>query len=343
MKTVAAVLYESGRPLAVEEVEIPVLLPGQVLVDVKYSGVCRTQVSECRGHRGKDVYLPHCLGHEGSGMVLEIGQGVTKVKPGDRVLLSWMKGSGADVPRTAYGSHRGIVNAGSITTFMRTTVVSENRVSILPAAVGLREATIFGCAVPTGMGAVMNTAQAKKGQSAVVFGVGGIGLCAIAGASLSGCSSVVAVDINKDKLAVAKAMGATQCVEANGDDMVSMLKDITKGGFDFSIEASGRPEAMKQALAVVRDRGGVAVVLGNARFGEQLSIDPRELNHGKQLRGSWGGDNNPDYDFPRYFGMFSDGKLNLDHLLCKTYSLEEINTAIDDLEAGNVVRPLIEM
>jgi S-(hydroxymethyl)glutathione dehydrogenase / alcohol dehydrogenase len=343
MKTTAAVLVETGKPLVIEELQIPSLKPGQVLVEIKFSGVCRTQLSECRGYRGKDPYLPHCLGHEGSGVVLEVGANVVKVKPGDRVLLSWMKGSGADVPNTAYQSSRGVVNAGSITTFMRHSILSENRVSLLPAEVDFKQATIFGCAVPTGIGAVVNTAQARAGQSAVIFGAGGIGLCAIAGAAIAGCDPVVAVDVKPEKFAVARAMGATHCVEANGNDLVSVLNNISHNGFDIAIEASGHTDAMTSALATVRNQGGVAVVLGNARFGERISVDPRELNHGKQLRGSWGGDNKPDSDFPRYFSLLRSGKLKIDELLTRTYSLEDINSAIDDLEAGNVVRPLIQM
>jgi S-(hydroxymethyl)glutathione dehydrogenase/alcohol dehydrogenase len=343
VKTIAAVLVETGKPLVLQELEIPVLKAGQVLVEIKFSGVCRTQLSECRGYRGKDPNLPHCLGHEGSGIVLEIGASVSKVKPGDRVLLSWMKGSGADIAPTTYQSSLGKVNAGSITTFMRHAVISENRVSVLPAHIEFRQATIFGCAVPTGIGAVVNTAQAKAGQSAVIFGAGGIGLCAIAGAAISGCSPVVAVDVNADKLGVAKAMGATHFVQVNGGNVSDELSGITAGGFDIAIEASGHTDAMTSALAAVRNQGGVAVVLGNARFGEKISVDPRELNHGKQLRGSWGGDNKPDLDFPKYFDLLHSGKLKVDELLARTYSLEDINKAIDDLEAGKVVRPLIEM
>ena len=342
MKTLAAVLVETGKPLVLEEIEIPALMKGQVLVEITFSGVCHTQLGEVRGKRGADKYLPHCLGHEGSGVVVETGPGVTKVKSGDRVLLSWMKGSGADVPGAIYKSSRGSINSGSITTFSKYSVISENRVSPLPDGITAREATIFGCAVPTGMGAVINTAQARAGQSAVIFGAGGIGLCAVAGAVIAGCSKVVAVDIKPNKLAVAKSMGATHCVESNGNDLLAELKNISEGGFDIAIEASGQTEPMAQALAAVRDRGGVAVVLGNARFGERLMIDPRELNHGKQLRGSWGGDNKPDQDFPRYFGLYASGKLKLDPLLARTYSLEQINESMNDLENGDVVRPIID-
>ena len=170
-----------------------------------------------------------------------------------------------------------------------------------------------------------------------------MGLCALAGAVLAGCDPVVAVDINPEKLRVAKTIGAKHCVEVNGEDVVAKLKEITGGGFDIAVEASGRPQAMTQALQAVRNQGGIAVVLGNARFGEHIQIDPRELNHGKQLRGSWGGDNLPDRDFPKYFEFLSSGKLDLTPFTASIYSLKDINQAVDDLEAGKVVRPLIDM
>ena len=343
MKAIAAVLAETGKPLVLVELEIPELKPGQVLVEIVFSGVCHTQVLECRGYRGEDPYLPHCLGHEGSGIVRDTGPGVTKVKAGDRVILSWIKGSGADVPGTVYRWGDRTVNAGGITTFSRYSVISENRLTVMPEDISMRDAAMLGCAVPTGLGAVFNTAQPKPGQSMAIFGSGGIGLCAVAGAAIAGCTPIIAVDILRDKLKLAEQMGATHLVHAAEVDPVEEVKRICPGGVDFAIEASGRPEVMLQALYSVRNQGGVAVVVGNARHGERVELDPRQLNMGKQLRGTWGGDNRPDRDFPRYCKLLSSGKLNLEPLLSKTYTLDEINEAIDDLEAGKVVRPLIDM
>ena len=343
MKTLAAVLVETGKPLVLAELEIPALKPGQVLVEIAFSGVCHTQLLECRGHRGEDRYLPHCLGHEGSGIVCEVGPGVTKVKPGDRVILSWIKGSGADVPQTVYRWGDRGVNAGGITTFSRHAVISENRLTPLPEEIPLRDAALLGCAVPTGVGAVFNTAGPKPGQSIAIFGTGGIGLCAVAGAAIAGCTPIIAVDIRREKLELARQMGATHRVHAAEGDPVREVQRICPGGVDFAIEASGRPEVMLQALHSVRSQGGVAVIVGNARHGERVALDPRQLNLGKQLRGTWGGDNWPDRDFPRYCRLLSAGKLNLEPLLSRTYRLREINAALDDLEAGTVARPLIEM
>lgn len=343
MKTVAAVLVETGKPLVLAELDIPVLQPGQVLVEIACSGVCHTQVLECRGYRGEDRYLPHCLGHEGSGTVCDVGPGVLKARAGDRVVLSWIKGSGADVVGTRYRWGGRIVNAGGITTFSRHSIISENRLTRLPDDLPMCASALLGCAVPTGVGAVLNTAQPRPGQSMAIFGTGGIGLCAILGAVIVGCTPIIAIDIQQEKLKLAGQMGATHCIHASGVDAVEEVKRICPGGVDFAIEATGRPQVMLQALHSVRSQGGIAVIVGNARHGERLELDPSELNLGKRLLGTWGGDNWPDRDYPRYCKLLSAGKLNLSPMLSRTYRLSEINDAIDALEAGRVTRPLIDM
>lgn len=341
MKTTAAVLVEPGRPLELADLDVPALKPGQVLVEVAFCGVCHTQILEARGHRGEDRYLPHCLGHEGSGTVREVGIGVTKVKPGDHVILSWIKGSGADVSGTVYGWNGRFVNAGAITTFATFSVVSENRLTVLPDGFPMHLAALIGCAVPTGAGVVFNTAQPRPGQGMVVFGAGGIGLCAVTAATLAGCVPVVAVDVNGDKLAIAKQIGASHTIHAKKSDPVEAIRELCPGGIDFAIEATGNPAVMRQALACVRPQGGTAIIVGNARHGERLEIDPRELNQGKRLLGTWGGDNAPDRDFPRYCKLMAAGRLNVEPLLSRTYGLHEINTALDDLEQGQCARPLV--
>src|SRR5260370_15205587 len=191
MKTAAAILVETGKPLVIDDLEIPRLRPGQVLVEVLYSGVCHTQLLECRGHRGEDRFLPHCLGHEGSGIVGEVGPGVTTVEVGEHAILSWIKGSGADVPGTVYDWGNRKVNAGAITTFSRWSVLSENRLTAIPDTFPTKEAALLGCAIPTGMGSVLSTGQARPGQSAVVFGTGGVGLGAVRGVLIAGCRPTV--------------------------------------------------------------------------------------------------------------------------------------------------------
>ncbi len=345
MKTEAAILVKTKEPLILSELEIPLLKPGQVLVDIAFSGVCHTQVLECKGYRGEDKYLPHCLGHEGSGIVREIGKGVTKVKPGDKVILSWMKGSGADIPSTIYQWNGVKVNAGAITTFSKQSVISENRLTTIPKNhnITMQEAAMLGCAIPTGLGAVFNVAKPQPHQNIAVFGTGGIGLCAIVGADMAGCTPIIAVDIKKEKLELAKRMGATHCINASELNTVEEINKICPNGLDFTIESSGTTKAMLQSIDSLRNQGGTAVIVGNARFGEKLILDPRQFNLGKRVLGTWGGDNNPDVDFLNYIKLVSSKKINLEPLMSDIYKLIEVNNAIDNLEEGKVIRPLINM
>ena len=196
MKTTAAILVETGKPLELADLDIPALKPGQVLVEIAYSAASATpSCSEVRGHRGQDTFLPHCLGHEATGTVRDVGPGVTKVKP--TATASSCPGSRAAAPTcrgTVYDWDGRKVNAGGVTTFQRHAVVSENRLTRCRPVSTRREAVLLGCALPTGMGAVLNTARAEPGSSLVVFGTGGIGLCAIMAARASGCIPIIAVD-----------------------------------------------------------------------------------------------------------------------------------------------------
>jgi S-(hydroxymethyl)glutathione dehydrogenase / alcohol dehydrogenase len=343
-KTKAAVLFEVNQPLRLLELDLPAPKPGQVLVDVAYSGVCHSQLHEVRGRRGPDRFLPHTLGHEGSGTVLAIGEGVTKVKPGDRVVLTWIKGAGADVPSTAYSCRCGAVNSGAISTFMRHTITCENRVVPVPPDVPLREAALLGCALPTGAGVVMNTAAPKAGQSLVVFGAGGIGLSAVLAARLMEVSPLIVVDIVDQKLEDAKRLGATHTTNAREREPLAAILELTGGrGVDFAIEAAGRRETMETAFRCVRDQGGLCVLAGNLPQGEQISLNPFDLIRGKRIVGSWGGETVPDRDIPRYASLFRDGKLPLADLISREYSLEDVNEALEDLERGRVARALVKM
>lgn len=343
MKTLTAVLVETGKPLELVELEIPSLKPGQVLVEIHYSAVCHTQILEWKGYRGVDKFLPHCLGHEGSGRVHEIGPEVKKVKPGDRVILSWMKGLGGDVPSTVYRWGMRLVHSGAITTFGRYSVLSENRLTVMNDPIPMNQAALLGCAIPTGVGTVWNTLAARPGQSIVIFGAGGIGLCAVAGASVSGCFPVVAVDIREEKLEMAKKMGATHTILVSSKNPVTEILALCPGGTDFAVEATGQPQVMVQAIESVRSQGGSAVIIGNAKFGEKAMLDPWQLNLGKKVLGTWGGENVPDRDFPRYCKMVSSEKIDLHPILSKPYDLEQINQALTDLESGRTSRPLIDM
>ncbi len=343
-KTEAAVLYATGKPLRLASLEIPALKPGQVLVEVAFSGLCHSQLNEARGLKGEDKFLPHTLGHEGSGRVLAIGSGVTKVKAGDKVVLTWIKGSGADVPATVYQSAAGPVNSGAISTFMRRTVTCENRVVRIPDNMPLREAALLGCAIPTGAGIVLNTINLTEGSSLAVFGAGGIGLSAILGAVLKKAGLIIAVDILDHKLAQAKNIGATHTINARKQDALAAIMGLTgHQGADYAIESAGKKETMEQAFQAVRDGGGLCVLAGNLPQGEKIAIDPMDLIRGKRIAGTWGGETRPDRDIPEYVKYYLAGQLQLDKLLTHTYKLEEVNRALDELEEGKIGRALIDM
>jgi len=345
MKTIAAILKKLNQPLNIGELSLPVLKPGQVLVNVFYSGICRSQLNEIHGLKGEDKFLPHTLGHEGSGKVLEVGQGVKKVKPGDHVVLTWIKGAGADVPSTVYQSSEGPINSGAISTFMQKTVISENRLVVIPKEMPLKEAALLGCAFPTGAGIVLNNAKVSSGDSIAVFGVGGIGLSSIMAATVMDTERIIAIDVFDHKLELAHQIGATHVINAKKQKPLTEIMNITGGkGVDYAIEASGRVETMETAFESVRVKGGKCIVAGNLPDGEMISINPMELIRGKQIVGTWGGETNPDIDVPKYVELYLSGKMKLGKMITQEYKLESISKAFDDFEKGKVLgRALIDM
>lgn len=342
MRTTAAVLVDLSAPLELVDLEIPALKLGQALVELAFAGICHTQLLEIRGKRGPDAFLPHCLGHEGSGVVVDVGAGVTKVKPGDEVVLSWIKGSGFDVPGTVYRWGTRDVNAGGVTTFGRRMVVSENRLTRKPRELPLREAALLGCAIPTGFGAIYNSGGFRPGDKVAVFGAGGIGVAAIIAAAAGGAAAVVAVDKLSAKLEIARRLGATHTIDASAvSDVAAAIREEV-GFVDLAIEATGQPAVMAGILDSVRAQGGRAVIVGNAAHASTVTLDPRQFNQGKSLLGSWGGDSRPDADFPRYAGIIAGREGCVAPLVERAYGLHEINAAVDDLEHGRALRPLIE-
>lgn len=344
MKTMAAVLIEINKPLMLMELELPQLKSGQVLVDVKYSGICHSQLNEIRGKKGPDKFLPHTLGHEGSGIVEAIGQDVTKVKKGDHVVLTWIKGKGKDVPSASYKSAEGkLVNSGAISTFMTKAVISENRLVKIDNKMPLKEAVLLGCAIPTGAGIVLNTLKVRPGNSMAIFGIGGIGSSALIVAVSRGASPIIAVDVSDYKRELSKELGADHFINAKEASVEEKILSLTGGrGVDFAIEASGNRIAMETAFMSVRDKGGLCVLAGNLSQGEKISIDPFDLIKGKRIVGTWGGESDPDRDIPDYVDLYLSGKLALSKILTHQFKLREINEACDRLSRGELGRAVIK-
>jgi S-(hydroxymethyl)glutathione dehydrogenase/alcohol dehydrogenase len=342
MKTLAAVLIQLNKPLEILELEIPPLKKGQVLVQMAFSGLCHTQLNEWKGIKGPDAYLPHTFGHEGSGKVLEVGEGVTKVKPGDHVVASWIKGIGLDVPGTTYRNGQQSVNSGAISTFLEKAIISENRLVPISQKIPLKEAALLGCAIPTGAGVLFNDMQIKEGQSIAVFGVGGIGSSALLAARHAKAFPIVAVDVHEEKLQKAKELGATHTISARDPALLSKLSEIFNGkGADFALEAAGKREAMEMAFECIKAPGGFCVLAGNLPAGERIQIDPFSLIRGKKIMGTWGGGSRIDHDIPRFAEIFL-GKANTLHpLISQVVPLAEINELMESLNQGRIARGLV--
>lgn len=340
----AAILVKTGEPLKIMELKIPELKSGQVLVKIAYSGVCHTQILEMDGRKGIDKFLPHTMGHEGSGIVLHLGPDVQKVKVGDHVVLSWIKGTGVDRPSSVYQSDYGQINSGAISTFIDYAIISENRLTPIKKEMPLKEAALLGCAIPTGAGIVLNSIGLRPGNSIAIFGVGGIGASAVIAADIMAAGKIIAVDIFDHKLEHASSLGATHTINARKKDCVSEIYRITDGnGVDYAVESAGKQETMEMAFRSVRDQGGVCVLAGNLPVGEHISIDPFDLIKGKKIIGTWGGETNPDRDIPLYVDLYLKGRLNLENLITHIYSFDNINNAIEDLKLGKVGRAMIDM
>lgn len=342
MNTRAAVLEKIGEPLKIRTLEVPVLARGQVLVKIMAAGVCHSQLSEIQGERGEDKYIPHLLGHEAAGVVVEVGAGVKKVKSGDRVVLTWIKGKGLSPGGVKYVGVDGEVNAGAIAVFSEYAVVNESRVVRIQGELAWGVAALFGCAVPTGVGTVLNTLKVKAGSSVAVFGAGGVGMCSIMAAKVAEAKDIVAVDVLSGRLKVAKAVGATIGINAKRNDPVRKIKDMYPFGVDYAVVAVGASRVIEQAFEVISDRGKVAVV-GHPAQGQMISIEPHALIRGKQILGSWGGGVRPGKDIPTYIKWYLEGLIPVNLLVSKTYSLENINLALQDLMDGRVLRPIILM
>lgn len=324
---------------------MPKLKEGQVLVDIAYSGLCRTQINEIHGSKGKDRYLPHTLGHEGAGVVREVGPRVEKVNVGDHVVLTWIKGGGADVSSVSYERRDGTkVNSGAISTLMTLTVASENRLVKIPGTMPLREASLLGCAIPTGAGIIRNTVKMVPGSSIAIFGVGGIGLSALLMAKAGQARTMIAVDVYGSKLDQARALGATHTIHVGQQDVLSTICSLTnERGVDYAVESAGTRQSMETAFQCVRDQGGLCVLAGNLPAGQQISIDPFDLIKGKRIVGTWGGETQPDAEIPAYVEAYLSGNFDIGALITHEYSLQEVNQAFEALEQGKAGRVLVKM
>ena len=340
----AAVLESNNAPLAMRPVEFRgPLLVGQVLVRLCFSGICGKQLEEIDASDGEDRFLPHLLGHEGSGTVVDIGPGVTKAKFSDTVVLHWMKGSGINSPTPNYfGASGARINAGWVTTFNEFAVVSENRVTVIPDTSDLLLASLLGCAVTTGVGTVINQAQVKPYDTAVVYGCGGVGLSIVQGLKLAHPRLIIAVDINDKALDLARDLGATHCVNPSNSDVIREVRRITGGkGASKVLINTGNPKAIEAALETTAVPGNCYFV-GRPPRGINIMVDPLAVFQQRTLAGSHGGDSFPDRDIPTYLQLHEEGSLNLSKLVSRVLPFSQINLGIELTRSDNPGRCILD-
>lgn len=333
MKAKAAILRELNASLSIETIEIPALDVGQVLIEVHAAGICGAQIREITGAKREDKYLPHLLGHEGAGVVLEIGPGVTKVQPGDHVVLHWRKGTGIDAKPPMYQTERGRVGAGPVSTFASHAVISENRMTVVEKGVNFALAALLGCGVTTGLGIINNEAHIKIGQSVAVAGVGGVGLNVIQGAAMVSAYPIIAIDVLESKLDKSIDFGAT--------NLYSSVREM-KHKVDVFVDCTGVPEVIAAGFAKLNP-GGKLILVGQPRQGQDVIFtDIQKDYNGKTILDSQGGLTNPDIDIPRYLRVYNTGQLNLDDLISHRFALSDINQAIEIMKTGQCCRIILE-
>jgi S-(hydroxymethyl)glutathione dehydrogenase / alcohol dehydrogenase len=355
----AAVLHEAGQPLQIEEIRLNEPSPTQVVVRLVGSGVCHSDLSVIRGTF--PFMFPTVLGHEGSGIIESVGESVTRVVRGDHVVLTWMPPCRqcasclagqtvlcdvglAEAIGSSYATVDGVplVRGLGVAGFATHTLVPEASVVKIPAEADLELAALIGCALSTGIGAVFRTARVAPGSVVAVVGCGGVGLSVIQGAKIAGASRVIAVDRVEPKLALAGALGATDLVDASSVDPVGEVKSLTGGrGADYTFEVVGISETIKQSFAMTR-RGGTTVLVGAGAATDDVTFSAMDLFLDmKTLVGCVYGSTDPDRDFPGLVEMIERGTIEAEQMITRRIGLEEINDALEQMEAGVGARSLI--
>lgn len=341
MRTRAAILETLRSPLVIDEVEIPKLVYGQVLVKVRATRICGSQLGEIDGVKGPDRFLPHLLGHEGSGEVVEVGEGVSTVKVGDRVCLHWRPGAGIQGPPPKYDRRGEVVNAGWIATFTEYAIVSENRMTVVPADFDDEITCLLADTLTTGFGIIDKDAKLKIGESVVLVGAGGIGMGALQGAKLAGANPIVAIDLHDHKLEKAKDIGATHVINAAQGDWVEQVEAILGGKADVAIDGTGNPQVIEKLYSLTKPRVGRTVLFGVMSHEKRVQLHTLPLHFGQVLTGSEGGQSEPAVDVPRYVRMVQDGVFDPKSFISHRGGLEDINDLIAKMRAGEVWHAIV--
>ena len=368
MKSRAAVAWEAGKPLVIEEVEVAGPKPGEVLLKIAASGVCHTDAYTLSGKDPEGLF-PAIMGHEGGGIVMEVGAGVTSVKAGDHVIPLYIPECGAckfcksgrtnlcgairltqgkglmpdGTSRFSLGG-KPILHYMGTSTFSEYTVLPEIALAKINPAAPLDKVCLLGCGITTGIGAVLNTAKVRPGSSAAVFGLGGIGLSVIQGLVMAKAVRIIAVDTNEKKFAMAKQLGATDFIvpPTDGAPVEQVIVDLTDGGVDYSFECIGNVKTMRAALECCHKGWGEATIIGVAAAGEEISTRPFQLVTGRVWRGTAFGGVKGRSQLPGYVEKYLSGEIKVDPMITHTLPLERINEAFELMHEGKSIRSVIK-
>lgn len=374
MKTRAAVLHEMGlpapyaesRPLKIETLQLDAPKHGEVLIRIRAAGLCHSDLSVINGSRPRP--MPMALGHEAAGEIIQLGEGVTDFQEGDHIVCTFVPSCGHCLPckegrpalcepgaemngkgemitggRRLHSEEGDVHHHIGVSAFAEYAVVSTNSIVKVDPEIPFEKVAVFGCAVITGVGAVINTAKVKPGSSVAVVGLGGIGLNAVIGAKLAGAREIIAVDINPDKFNIARELGATAVYDSGQSDVVDQIKSATSGGVDYAFETAGAVPAMETAYQITK-RGGMTTTTGLPDPGQEFSFPQVTLTaEERTLKGSYVGSCVPMRDIPQFVELYKQGRLPVDRLLTDTLPLEEINEGFDRLKKGKVNRLVVKM
>ena len=367
MKSRAAVAIEAGKPLEITEVDVQAPKEGEVLVRMVATGVCHTDAFTLSGADPEGIF-PSILGHEGGGIVEEVGTGVSSVKPGDHVIplytpecgeCSFCKSGKTNLcQKIRVTQGQGLMPDGTsrfsldgktlyhymgTSTFSEYSVMPEISVAKISTEAPLDKVCLLGCGITTGIGAVLNTAKVEAGSSVAVFGLGGIGLSVVQGAVMAGASRILAVDLNEDKFEMARMLGATDFVNPSNYDQAiqDVIVDLTDGGVDYSFECIGNTNVMRSALECCHKGWGESVIIGVAGAGQEISTRPFQLVTGRVWRGTAFGGVRGRTELPGYVDNYMAGKINIDDMVTHTMGLEDINKAFDLMHEGESIRSVV--
>ena len=336
-------MVEQRKPLVIDEVELPALKRGQVLVEIYATRVCGSQIGEIDGVKGADKFLPHLLGHEAGAIVLEVGPEVTHVAPGDRVVCHWRPGAGIDAGGAVYDWNGAKVNAGPITTFQKFAVISENRLTKVPPDTDFELCCLLADTLTTGFGIIKNDAKVKAGESVVIFGVGGIGLGAVLGAKLAGANPIIGIDLHDHKLAKAAEYGLTHQINASRENAVERVKEILGGLADVTIDGTGNPKVIETAYDLAKLRGGRCVLFGVMPHAQRVSIHTLPLHFGRILTGSEGGQSQPDKDIPKILRVLTERKIDWRGFISCRGNLTGLEQITQQMRSGAVTHAIMRL